>query len=411
MPDKTTLRRTINLPFLIFYGVGTMVGGGIYALLGEVAGQAGMATPIAMALSGLLALLSGLSFAELSSRFPLSAGEAHYVQQGFAIPQLSTLIGWLVIATGIVSAATLSVATVGFFQFFYAVPDWVGIVVCVLLLGAVAGWGIGQSVLTVSLITFIEVAALIYAIGANADAFADLPRRGHEMLPHFGSLQFSGIFAGAFLAFYAFIGFEDMVNMAEEVKTPSRTLPTAIIASLLITLVFYMLVSIVAVLSVSPGELAKSNTPLATLVSGKGWYATTGIGIVSLLTGVNGALVQMIMSSRVAYGMAQQGQAPVWLGKVNAITRTPLTATIIMTVIVIVLALFFPLRMLAEATSTIILVIFATVNLALWRVKGSDPDPDGEGPRLPRWLPMMAFVVTFLALLYRLPWASLLVLI
>lgn len=395
---ETRLKRVISLPFLVFYGVGTMVGGGFYALLGKVAGEAGMLTPLALVGSGLLALLTATSFAELSSRFPVSAGEARYVREGFGHKEVARVAGILVILTGIVSAATLAVATVGFVREFVPVPERLGIALLVLLMGAVAAWGIGQSVAVVVAITIIEVGALLVVVVLAGGALEQLPARLPELTTGIAPADWIGMFAGAFLAFYAFIGFEDMVNIAEEVKDVRRSLPRAILLSVIITTSLYLIVSIVAVLSTSIEALAASGAPLVEVVREHGWFAETGLGVVSILAGLNGALVQVVMSSRVAYGLARRDQAPEWLGRVHPITRTPLWGTGAVTCIVLLLAVFFPLTALASATSSIILVVFAGVNLALWRIKGSNPDLQGEGPRFPRWLPMIAFLASVTAL-------------
>lgn len=391
-----TLKRSISLPLLVFYGVGTMVGGGFYALLGEISGAAGRATPLALLLAGGLAFLAACSFAELGSRFPVSAGEARYVQEGFGRAALGALVGWLVIATGIVSAATLAVATVGFLlDLSPALPSLPTTVVLVLFLGAVAAWGIGESALVVSVITVIEVAALLYALGLNAAPLADLPARAGELLPgEAATAGWTGVFTGAFLAFYAFIGFEDMVNVAEEVRDVRRTLPVAILVSLGITTLLYVVVATAAVLSVPPERLAGSATPVAELVRSAGPAAILGVQLVSILTGVNGALVQIIMASRVAYGLAEQNKAPQVFGRVARTTRTPVVATASATVVVMGLAAFLPLTSLANVTSGIILAVFALVNLALWRIKRTDPGSGGAWVRFPAWLPLFAFAAT-----------------
>jgi amino acid transporter len=386
-PQPAALKRSIGLTALIFYGLGTMVGGGFYALLGRVAGLAGPLLPVALAFSGMLALLSAASFAELSSRFPVSAGEVRYVEAGFNVRALATTIGWLVILTGVVSAATLAVATIGFLQDLLPVPEGTAILVLVLGMGLVAGWGITESVGIVFAITVIEVGALVYVGVVAGGGELGLGARWLETLPSVDAAQWTGVFSGAFLAFYAFIGFEDMVNIAEEVKRPRRTLPIAILTSVVATTVLYVWIGLVAVLSVPPADLAGSNTPIAEIVRDHG-VSSTGIGVVSLLTGVNGALVQIVMAARVAYGMAARGQAPAVLGRVQSTTRTPLVATALMTGVIAVLALFFPMTTLARATSSIMLVNFTVVHLSLWRIKRTDPDPMGEGPRLPSWLPL-----------------------
>ena len=378
-----------------------MVGGGFYALLGEVAGEAGLHTPIAIAFSGLLALVSAFSFAELSSRFPSSAGEARYVQEASGREALGAAVGWLVILTGVVSAAALSVATIQFLQDFIQVSPYIGIPVLVLMMGMVAAWGIGSSVGVVTAITLVEVGALAYVVVVANGSLADVPERLPELIPAWDGAIWAGVFSGGFLAFYAFIGFEDMVNMAEEVRDVRSTLPAAILISVILATLLYVVVSLVAVLTVPPSQLATSNIPIAEIVSARGSYATTGLGVVSLLTGLNGALVQIIMASRVAYGLARRDQAPRWLGVVHPRTQTPLAATAVMTAVILVLATFFPLATLARATSSVMLVIFASVNLSLWKVKGRNPDPDGVGPRIPRWLPLIGSGVCVLVLLFQ----------
>ncbi len=396
------LKRSVNLPNLVLYGLGTMVGGGFYALLGKVAGEAGMATPLAMALAGILAMSSAFSFGELSSRYPFSAGEAHYIREGFGRVSLSTMTGWLVILTGVVSAATLTVASVGFLQDRLPLDQTTGILLLILIMAVTAIWGVGQSVIAVAAITIIEVVALLYVFGVNAGSLAELPARFPEVF-HPGKssngASWSGVFAGSFLAFYAFIGFEDMVNMAEEVKDVRRTLPRAILISIGLSTTLYIVVSLVAVLSVPVEKLARSATPVAELAMGQGWFSRTGVWLVSILTGLNGALVQIVMASRVAYGMASRNQAPSWLGIVNETTRTPLYATVVVSLVIAALALTFPLLVLAKVTSSIILLVFAGVNFALWKIKGQNPDLAGEGPRYPRWLPLTGFIVSLATLL------------
>lgn len=391
-PEPAGLKRSISLTFIIFYGLGTMVGGGIYALVGKVSGISGMLAPFALLMAGIVAMISAFSFSELSARLPYSAGEAVYTQAAFNRKWLSGLVGWMVIATGVVSAATLSVATIGFLQDFVAVPELFAIAALVLVMGAIAAWGVGESVMLVAIITVIEVGALLFIIAISGNSLADLPARWPELIPSWSLADFQMIFFAGFIAFYAFIGFEDMVNMAEEVKDVRRNMPIAIITCMVVTTLIYMLVTLVAILKVPPEQLATANTPFALVVKEHGWVSTVGIGFVSIFTGINGALVQIIMASRVAYGLGKTGQAPPLFSFVHPERQTPLYATALMTAIVLVLALFFPLLTLAKATSTIILIIFALINLALWRIKGMENPPGGDMNLVPRWLPMLGFI-------------------
>lgn len=399
--STTKLNRSISLPMLILYGLGTMIGGGFYALLGEIAGEAALFTPLAFLLSGLLAFISATSFAELSSRFPFSAGEARYAQEGFASKNFSTLVGWLVILTGIVSSAALAVATVGFLQDFISVPQTVVILFLVLFMGGIAGWGIGKSVAFVGVVSIIEIGALVYIVFVAGDSLSALPSRWQELFIPTSSTVWLGVFSGAFLGFYAFIGFEDMVNMAEEVKDVRKNLPIAILVSIFLTTVIYIVVSTIAVLTVSPQMLSGSNTPVAEILRGHGAFSMTMLGVVSLLTGINGALVQIIMASRVAYGLSKKDQAPTFLGKINDKTQTPLRATAIITFIVLVLAIFFPLQTLAESTSFIILIIFAIVNLSLWLIKGRENRDTKQKISFPRWVSLFGFSTSIVVLVFQ----------
>jgi amino acid transporter len=398
MSKQKKLKRTVTLPFLILYGLGTMVGGGFYALLGKVSGEAGCYAPLALGLAGIFALISGLAFAELSSRYPVSAGEVRYVNEAFDRRWLSRLTGVFVVLTGVVSAATLAVATDGFLQDFFTHPKILGVTLLVIAMGVVAAWGISESVALVTFITVIEVGALVYAFGVAGGSINALDTNWQQFVPPLQSGAWLGIFSASFLAFYAFIGFEDMVNIAEEVKNPTKIMPIAIIVSVTLTTLLYILVSSAALLSVSPEQLASSNTPIAEMVKEHGWYSSTGLSMVSLLTGINGALVQMIMASRVTYGMAKREYIPAYFSKVHLKTQTPLRATIVITSIVLLLALLFPLVTLAKVTSGIILFVFTLVNFSLWKIKQSNPDPDADAIRLPNWLPLLGGVGCVLAL-------------
>lgn len=374
-----------------------MIGGGFYALLGEIAGEAALFTPLAFLLAGLLAFISATSFSELSSQFPFSAGEARYTQEAFSNKNFSTLVGWLVILTGIVSAATITVATAGFIQDLISVPQTLVILLLVLSMGAIAGWGVGKSVAFVAVISVIQIGALVYIVFVAGDSLSALPSRFQELFIPTGNAVWLGVFSGAFLGFYAFIGFEDMVNMAEEVKDVRKNLPIAILVSIFLTTIIYVVVSTIAVLTVSPEALAASNTPVAEILRGHGAFSMKMMGIVSILI-INGALAQIIMASRVVYGLSKKDQAPTFLGKINFKTQTPLRATALITLIVLALAIFFPLQTLAESTSFIILIIFAIVNLSLWLIKGKEYRDTKQKISFPRWVSLFGFVTSIVVL-------------
>lgn len=371
-----SLKRAISLPGLIFYGVGTMIGGGIYALLGKVAGITGLLTPLAIIIAGLMALFSAFSFAELSSRYPRSSGPAYYMRQAFN-PRVGQIFGWLVISTGVVSAATLSVAVSGFLFDLIDLPVWLGQLGIVFVMAGIACWGIQQSVVTVAIITLIEVIGLILVIAVNGDSLTQEQISLTAFLPTADTQIWLSVFAASFLAFYAFIGFEDMVTLAEEVKSVKRNLPYGIVISLFITLLLYVGVSFVAVVTVDLAEFAQSNTPMAVLIKDSTWLSPKTLIVISSLAGVNGALVQIIMAARVLFGMADNQQAPKLFGQINKSTKTPVIASLFVASIILALTLLVNLTTLAKLTSGIILLVFSGVNLALLKIKYRQPQFDG----------------------------------
>ena len=204
-----------------------------------------------------------------------------------------------------------------------------------------------------------------------------------------------GIFVGAFLAFYAFIGFEDMINIAEEVENPQRNLPLATIFSLIAATALYALISYVSVNVVDPQRLSESSAPLALVYAESTGKDALLITIISLFAVVNGALIQIIMGSRILYGMANNGWMPQFLTSVNAKTQTPLISTIIITLVLLVFALAFPFVTLVEMTSYLILSVFTLVNWALIRIKKVDPNPEGV-KTFPIIIPILGMTVSLL---------------
>ena len=270
------LRRVLGLPLFIFYGLGTILGAGIYSLIGEVADSAGMFAPIAFVIAAVIAGFTGLAYAELSSRYPKSAAESVYVREGLGWPKLAAFVGLLIVMSGAVSSATLANAFVGYshklIELFttaeFVSQSWflnrpLLVAAIVLAMGALAAWGIRESVMVASLVTVIEIAGLLLILFVSADHLAELPARFDELMPPLSDMAWSGILLGAFVAFYAFIGFEDMANIAEEVREPQRTLPRGIIIAILISTLLYLLVALSAVLALPPAELAASGAPMA----------------------------------------------------------------------------------------------------------------------------------------------------
>jgi len=378
---------------MVLYGLGTTIGAGIYALVGTVAGTAGTYAPVAFLLASMMAAGTAFSFAELSSRYPKSAGEAVYVREGLGIPVLGNTVGMLVALAGCVSSATILKGFAGYFGELVHAPGPMILVAGGTLLGLIAAWGIRESVTMAGLVTILEIAGLLLIIWVGRNGLMDISFRWTELIPPVEAGPWSGILAASILAFYAFLGFEDMVNVAEEVKDVRRNLPVAIIITLVLTTLLYAAIAAAAVLNVPPEELGTSTAPLALVYRRATGNPATLITIISMFAMLNGALIQVIMASRVLYGLADQKVLPGPVGYIHPRTRTPVVSTGIVTTAIIVLALWFPLAVLAHVTSVIALMVFTLVNLALWRLKRIAPAPEGVMV-FPAWIPVAGFAVS-----------------
>ncbi len=398
---RPQLRRVLSLPLITFYGLGTILGAGIYVLIGKIAGIAGLYAPLAFLIAAAVAALTGFSYAELTSRYPRAGGESIYVQQGFGVRMLSTLVGLLVATAGLVSAATITHGFVGYLSVFIELPATPVIFAVVLVLGGLAIWGILESAWAAAIATMIEISGLLLIIAVASPSLATLSARWPELLPSADAAAWSGIMLGAFLAFYAFIGFEDMANVAEEVQDAARNLPRAILFSLALATLLYLLVALVAVLSLPPAQLAASAAPLALIFEHSTGYPPTLIAAISLFAVVNGALIQIIMASRMLYGMSAAGWLPGVLAQISPRTGTPVVATVIAASGVLLFALALPLATLAKATSTIVLVVFALVNLALIKIKRRDPAPSGARVYA-GWIPWGGLFLSLVLLFFHL---------
>ena len=396
---QPTLKRTLSLWQVTLYGVGTNLGAGIYVLIGEVAAAAGLWAPVSFLMAAVLAALTGLSFAELSSRFPVSAGEAVYVQRAFNRRRLSTVIGLMVVLTGIVSSATLVNGFAGYFREFVDAPNTVTVPIVCLVLGAVAAWGISESVAVAVVITVAEVLGLLLVVAVALPEAVSGAALENAVSGLEGAALYMGVLSGAGIAFYAFIGFEDMVNVAEEVKDVRRVLPRAIVITLAVTAVLYVVVAVVVVRAMPLEVLTSTEAPLAAIYERSTGSSASVISGIALFAVINGALIQVVMAARVLYGTASQGWIPRVLGRVFHRTQTPVIATAVVTVLILAFALWLPLGTLARLTSLTIRVIFAVVNVALVRIKrrdaGLEPDEQvdeqvepGEVYSVPLWVPI-----------------------
>ncbi len=399
MPQPPQLLRKITMPMLLFYGLGNILGAGIYVLIAEVANSAGMYAPFSFLVALFIVSFTALSYGELASRYPDAAGVALYIKKGLGSTNLSIVIGLTVALAALISAATIARGFTGYLAELTFLPEWLVLSGLIGILGLIAVWGIGESVTIAVILTFIEIGGLLLILWIGLPQLQTLPERVPELIPPLEWDVWYAIFLGGFLAFYAFLGFEDMVNIAEEVKNPSKAYPRAILLSLVIATFLYLSVSLVSVLILTPQQLATTQAPFATIYQHATGSEGTIITIIGLFAIINGALIQIIMASRMVYGISKKGWLPSPLSYVNPKTKTPVTATLLVCIITLVFAWWLPLVTLAKVTSFLILIVFAMVNLALIRIKSKEPNPQ-EAYLVPLWVPVAGVSVnlTFLAL-------------
>jgi APA family basic amino acid/polyamine antiporter len=391
------LKRQLGLPLLVLYGVGITIGAGIYVLIGAVAGHAGRYAPWSFLLAGLAMAFTVGSYAELATRFPVSAGEAAYVRAAFKSRAAATLTGLMTIFIGVVSSATVSLGAAGYIAQFIDWPQAAIVLVVVTALGAVACWGILESVLLASLFTLIEAGGLVVIVVAAVRA--DVPF-GHVLLtpPPLDAVTLSGVAYASLLAFFAFIGFEDLVNVVEETKEPHRDLPRALVLTLLISGALYLTVAAVAVTAVPIATLAASPAPLSLVFRAVADIDPRAISAIAIVATLNTILAQISMAARVVYGLAREGDLPHLLGRVHVRTATPIIATALIVIVTLVFALLIPFERLAESTSLATLAVFALVNLSLLRVRHRQIHTPGPHVRVPLFVPLMG-LATCLAMM------------
>lgn len=388
----STLSRTLGFWALTIYGIGDILGAGIYALVGQVAAEAGTWSPLSFAVAMAVAGLTGLTYAELVARHPRSGGEASFCLEAFGRPRLAFLVGWLVFCSGVVSMATVTHACGNYTHAIRPeIPEWTVWIAFLVIISLVNFWGIRQSSLANIVFTLVEASGLVLVIvaglmfvtreGIPADVAA-------QPVPPLGP----GALSAAALAFYAYIGFEDMINVAEEVRDPQRVFPRAIVTAVLVCGLMYAAVCVVALRVLPLAELGQAEAPLVEIVRRAApAVPPTLFTLIALIAVANTGLLNGIMASRLIYGMSRQGLLPAWLGAVHERTRTPHRAVLSIFLVALVLVFSGTLTRLAETTSLLLLVVFATVNASAIRLKWQQSPPPA-GFRVPLVVPVLGIL-------------------
>jgi amino acid transporter len=384
----SNLERSMGLSGLIFYGVGTILGAGIFVVIGEVIGQAGVLSPLAYLIAATVAVTSAMTFSEIAARIPSAGGAIDYMEEAFGRGLLATSVGWVLVLANIVSGATITTGFVAYLGAYVDIPGWAATLGLVALLVAIAGIGMKQSAWFMTVTTVVGLATLALIVWINRDGLIASPGamlealsggRGVGVGDEEGGASAgiaAGLFAAAFLAVYSFIGFGDVAQTAEEVEDVRKTLPRAMVVVLFTVLIFYVVVAMAITGSGELSDLVEAEAPLVEAVVRHGWPAMPFV-IASLFVIVNGGLTQIIAAARLLLELARDGdRAPALFQRVNERTGTPLMATLASGAVVLALALFVPLSTLAQGTSLAILVVFTAVNAALVKLKRRD-QPEG----------------------------------
>ena len=354
----TSLKRELGLLEVTLSGVGIILGAGVYVLIGQAAGLAGNAIWLAFGLSAIIALLTSLSYAELSSMFPKAGAEYDYVTNAFNA-RLAFVIGWLVFLSGVLAAATVALGFAGYFSALTSTPMLISAIVLLIVLTILLGYGVKETARVAVISTLIEVSGLVIIIAIG--------------LPYLGSvdygempLGYSGLFAASALIFFAYQGFESMVKFSEETKKPETTVPKALILALAISVILYVLVALSVVSVLGWQQLAVSNAPFADVVYGTlGPDAAVIIAIVALFATANTALMSMYASSRILYGMAGSSSLTAGLAWVHPARRTPWIAIIICGVLSGMLIFAGDIAFIANVTNFTLFITFIVINAAV----------------------------------------------
>jgi basic amino acid/polyamine antiporter, APA family len=361
------LRQSLGLIPLTFYGVGIIIGAGIYSVIGAAAAEAGESLWLAFLASAVVALLTGLSYAELTTMFPKAGAEYVYLREAFPkVLWLAFFTGFILVIAGAATASTVSISFASYLNGFYEFPVWLAAAILLGMCALIAIAGIKESSWVNIVFTSIEVVGLVMVIVAGAQS----PRFGQALTTPLNS----GIFAAAAILFFVYLGFEEIANLAEEAKDVARTLPRAILISLGITTLLYTLVSLASVALVSPMAMAQSESSMAVVAHSVSPLFGKILGAVAMFATANTALIAIIATSRIVYAMARDSQLPAFLGTILPNKSTPWLATILVTAISLAMLPLGRVATTASVSSLASLLAFVAVNVTVIVLRYRQPD-------------------------------------
>jgi APA family basic amino acid/polyamine antiporter len=358
MSNKIELKRELGLLEITLTGIGIILGAGIYALIGKAAGLAGNSVWLSFAIASVIAIFTGLSYAELSSMFPKASAEHEYVWNAFG-KKLAFIIGWLIILSGVIGAATVALGFGGYFNAFFKAPVIPSAIVLIVALSFLLFYGIKETARFVIIATLIETAGLVIVI------FIGLPFLGN--VDYFEMRHgWTGVFQASALVFFAYTGFESIVKLSEETRSPEKTIPKGLILAIVVSIFLYITVAISAVSVMGWERLSTSEAPFADLAFfAFGSNAFILLTAIALFATANTALMIMLGSSRIIYGMADSGTLPAILASVHRSRRTPWTAILVTMAVSISFIFAGDIAFVANVNNFTLFVTFFIINAAL----------------------------------------------
>ncbi len=355
---------------LTMYGTGLILGAGIYVLIGEATGLAGNSVWLSFLLGGIVAIFAGLSYAELTALFPRAAAEYIFVKKAFKSNFIAFIIGWLTVVTSMITAATVSLGFGGYVSQFLDVHITISAIVLLGALSFVNFIGIRESAWMNAVFALITIGGLVLIIALGV-TFVPSEPIDYLAMP-FGV---SGLILAFVLIFFAFIGFEDMANVSEEVKKPGRNMPRGIILSVIITSAIYVLVSLAAIRILNWEILAASAAPLADVAErALGTSGKITLSAIALFATASTVLITLVAGARILYGMARDGSLPSLLSKVHSKKKTPWVAVIGILVTGIAFSFIGDIVIVANIVVFAVVVTYAMINLAVILLRYVEPD-------------------------------------
>lgn len=395
--SQVHLVRALGLLAVIIYGVGDILGAGIYSIIGKIAGLAESYTWLSFVVAMIIVLFTALTYGELTSRFPKSGGVSVFTQHAFDKAWLSIFAGVLLLGATLFSMSTLTQAFVGYLRSFgFYLPKWLGVWGFLLILLIINIRGIKLSSLANMISTTIEVSGLLIVLVCGW-IYLTAPHDNVQIVAGFPGWR--AIFQGAALAFFAFTGFEDLANIAEEVKNPEVNIPRAMLSALLTAGVMYVAVSTTVTAVMPSAELVKSDAPLIAVVQ-KAYpsFPLFLFSFIALFAVFNTTLLNYITASRLLYGMAEGNLLPKFLQSVHKKYHTPYVSILLIFPIVLCLSLFGTLQGLAGSTSAIVLTVFTLSCMSLIKVKSNATTQASFN--IPFFIPCVAVLLNIVAITF-----------